>query len=195
MQFQVPQFIEIEDKIFGPLTLKQFIYLAGGAGIVIVLFSFLPWYIAFLLAIPFGLFSVAMAFYKVNNKPFIAMVEAVFKYYTADRLYLWKREDKKAVASEQKNNSVEKSQIQVPRLSESKLKDLTWSLDINENSNPVTQSLSETGFREKSDRLIMENREENNAGGFGGSLPKQNAQSLRESYKAHDNESRVSIKK
>jgi len=26
MQFQVPQFIEIEDKIFGPLTLKQFLY-------------------------------------------------------------------------------------------------------------------------------------------------------------------------
>src|SRR3989338_737591 len=26
MQFQVPQFIEVEDKIFGPLTLKQFFY-------------------------------------------------------------------------------------------------------------------------------------------------------------------------
>ena len=32
MRFQVPQFIEIESKIFGPLTFKQFIYLAGGGG-------------------------------------------------------------------------------------------------------------------------------------------------------------------
>jgi hypothetical protein len=29
MQFRVPQFIDIEDKLFGPLTFKQFIYLAG----------------------------------------------------------------------------------------------------------------------------------------------------------------------
>src|SRR3989344_2665997 len=32
MEYQVPQFIEVEDKIIGPLTLKQFIYLAGEAG-------------------------------------------------------------------------------------------------------------------------------------------------------------------
>ena len=33
MMFSVPQFIDVEDKIIGPLTLKQFIYLAGGAGL------------------------------------------------------------------------------------------------------------------------------------------------------------------
>ena len=27
MQYQVPQFIEVEDKIFGPLTFKQFLYI------------------------------------------------------------------------------------------------------------------------------------------------------------------------
>ena len=41
MRFQVPQFIEIEDKIFGPLTIKQFIYIAGGAGLCFILFRFL----------------------------------------------------------------------------------------------------------------------------------------------------------
>jgi hypothetical protein len=29
MEYQVPQFIEVEDKIFGPLTWKQFIYWVG----------------------------------------------------------------------------------------------------------------------------------------------------------------------
>ena len=43
MQFQVPQFIEIEDKIFGPLTFKQFIYLAGGVGASIVLWLYIPY--------------------------------------------------------------------------------------------------------------------------------------------------------
>ena len=42
MRFEVPQFIEIEDKIFGPLTWKQFIYLAGGAGFGVIAFFLLP---------------------------------------------------------------------------------------------------------------------------------------------------------
>ena len=42
MHFQTPQFIEIEDKIFGPLTLKQFIYLAGAAGLSFTAYSLLP---------------------------------------------------------------------------------------------------------------------------------------------------------
>ena len=32
MQFQVPQFIEIEDKIIGPFTGRQFAFLLGGFG-------------------------------------------------------------------------------------------------------------------------------------------------------------------
>ena len=44
MQFQVPQFIETEDKIVGPFTLRQFIYVAGaGLGSVILYFSVATW--------------------------------------------------------------------------------------------------------------------------------------------------------
>jgi hypothetical protein len=42
MRFQVPQFTDVEDKIVGPLTLKQFVYLAGAGGGCIILYSFLP---------------------------------------------------------------------------------------------------------------------------------------------------------
>ena len=40
MQFQVPQFIEIEDKIIGPFTVKQFIYLVGGAGMDFIILKY-----------------------------------------------------------------------------------------------------------------------------------------------------------
>jgi len=33
MRFEVPQFIDVEDKLFGPLTFTQFVYLAGSGGI------------------------------------------------------------------------------------------------------------------------------------------------------------------
>lgn len=138
MRFQVPQYIEVEDKIFGPLTFKQFVYIAGGAGICLVLFTFLPKFFAFLLSAPVVALSLALAFYKVNDKPFIHMVEAFFNYFTTTKLYVWKKEEKKPEARQAETQAPE--QVYVPRLSESKLKELTWSLDIKENQNPVTKS-------------------------------------------------------
>ncbi len=132
MRFQVPQFIEVEDKIFGPFTLKQFVYLAGGAGIVVVSFTFLPNLIAILVSTPFVILSLALAFYKINNKPFINILEAFFTYSTKSKLYIWKKEQKQAVSSG--NQFTPHAEVVVPRLSNSKLKDLSWSLDVKQAS-------------------------------------------------------------
>jgi hypothetical protein len=132
MRYQVPQFIEVEDKIFGPLTLKQFIYLAGGAGLSFIIYRILPSiFISFIPIIIVMIFSVALTFYKVNNKPFINVVEAAFKYYTSSKLFIWKKiEEKKTATPAQEAKQY--AGIMVPKMSDSKLKDLTWSLDIKE---------------------------------------------------------------
>ena len=127
MQFQVPQFIEVEDKIFGPLTFKQFIYLAGGAGISFTLYSTLPSYISYILILLIVGFSLALAFYTKNNKPFINILEYAFKYWSSNKLYIWKKEPRKI---EQKIQKDIVSQLNIPRLSDSKLKELSWELDI-----------------------------------------------------------------
>ncbi len=132
MQYQVPQFIEVEDKIFGPLTLKQFIYLAGGAGLSFVVYQLLPSIIlSFIPILIIMAFSAALAFYRINNKPFIFVVEAAFKYFVSTKLYIWKKEPNKKT-----DNAVQEAKeyagIMVPKISDSKLKDLTWSLDIKE---------------------------------------------------------------
>ena len=137
MRFQVPQFIDVEDKIFGPLTFKQFIYVAGGVGLCVVLFTFLPKFLAILISIPAMLLAAALAFYKVNDKPFIRVIEAFLNYTLTNKLYVWKKEEKKPIANDRPDAAPE--QIYVPKLSDSKLKELTWSLDIKENQNPVTK--------------------------------------------------------
>jgi hypothetical protein len=140
MQFQVPQFIEVEDKIFGPLTLKQFLYLAGGAGASIAIFIYLPYkFVAILLIIPIVVFSLALAFYKINNKPFVDVVSAAFYYSLANKLFLWKKAEKKPISELANQIQKAKSMVSVPKMSGSKLKDLTWSLDIKESLNPVTR--------------------------------------------------------
>lgn len=138
MRFQVPQFIEIEDKIFGPLTFKQFVYLGGSIGLGVIAFFFLPTFIAIIVALPVAAFGVMLAFYKVNGKPFVNTVESAVKYFFGAKLYLWKKQDKAPVAKTPEARAAE--QVYVPKLSQSKLKDLAWSLDISENQNPVTNS-------------------------------------------------------
>jgi hypothetical protein len=137
MRFQVPQFTDVEDKIFGPLTFKQFIYLAGGAGACIIIYYLIPFKIlAFMIMVPTAVFSLALAFYKINNKPFINMVEAFFKYSITNKLYIWKHEPKKITDA---SNPKEISSNLLPKLSSSKLKDITWNLGVSENMNPVTK--------------------------------------------------------
>ncbi|OHA17254.1 MAG: hypothetical protein A3C79_02950 [Candidatus Taylorbacteria bacterium RIFCSPHIGHO2_02_FULL_45_28] len=135
MRFQVPQFIEVEDKIFGPLTLKQFIYLAGGGGLSFMVYVFLNSItLAIVPIILIMAVSAAFAFYKVNNKPFVHVVESAFKYYLGGKLYIWRKAEKQspqntATAVKDAENY---ASVMVPKISDSKLKDLTWSLDIKE---------------------------------------------------------------
>ncbi|MFA7252379.1 MAG: PrgI family protein [Candidatus Paceibacterota bacterium] len=139
MRFQVPQFIEIEDKIFGPLTIKQFIYIAGSAGLSFILFRFLYLPFAIVLIVAVTIFALTMAFYRINNKPFIDVLQSAFGYFFSSKLYLWKKKDKvKPTLKAPVLNSAVQKPIYVPKLSESKLHDLTWSLDIKESLNPGT---------------------------------------------------------
>ncbi len=133
MQFQVPQFIEVEDKIFGPLTFKQFVYVAGGLGIAYILWRALPTFLAAPLGLAFAGLGIALAFVQYNSQPFIVAVEHAFFYLIRGKLYLWNNEQ--AVARAKKTNQETAASAQapyVPHLSDSKLHELSWSLDINE---------------------------------------------------------------
>lgn len=129
MQFKVPQFLDIEDKIFGPFTFKQFIYLAGGGGLCYTIFKSLPFYISFFIIIPTAALFLALTFYKVNNKPFIFVLEAAVKYFFTDKLYIWKRrmQKKEKITKEELAQSIP---LRSSKLNTSKLKDLAWSLDV-----------------------------------------------------------------
>jgi hypothetical protein len=132
MQFQVPQFIEVEDKIFGPLTFKQFIYMGGGLGTAYILWRLFPSYLAAPLALAAVGFTAALAFFQVNGRPFIVGVESAFYYFLRGKLYLWNNARKTQNATILKTVAPQTSAAYVPKLSDSRLHDLAWSLDINE---------------------------------------------------------------
>lgn len=131
MQFQVPQFLEVEDKLFSFLTLKQFLFVVGGAAIGYLAYTFLPGWISSPVIVIIIPFALALAFVKVNTKPFIFFVEAVIRYVLSPRLYIWKKVPN---PPKQKGEEARDSGIYVPPLSEHKLKDMAWSLDVKEHN-------------------------------------------------------------
>jgi hypothetical protein len=131
MRFAVPQFIDVEDKIFGPLTFRQFIYLAGGGGLAFVAYKLIGGFFGFVAALPIAGFALALAFVKVNEKPFINIVESAFTYFFNDKLYVWKHEKVEKKKAQPKPEDIEAERKQyLPKISESKLHDIAWGLDV-----------------------------------------------------------------
>ena len=130
MQFKVPQFIDIEDKIFGPFTFRQFAFLVGGGGMTFVLYKILGFWIGLIPMLLIIAFTICLVFVKINSKPFIYYVEAFFKYVISSKLYIWKQRLMKKSDIKEEDVSIPTTVSNVPMLTENKLKDLSWSLDV-----------------------------------------------------------------
>ena len=134
MQFKVPQFLEIEDKIFGPFTFKEFVYLAGGAGLCFILYKLLGLLLGAIPILAVAAFAIALARYRPNNKPFINMIESGFNYMVQSKLYIWKKPKtiKKKVNSAEEQETANRKNMNrdMVRLGGNKLRDLAWSLDV-----------------------------------------------------------------
>lgn len=131
MQYQVPQFIDIEDRIIGPLTLRQFLYLAFAAAFLFVFWFLFKFYVWIIIALPITVLAFAFAFIKINDRPFVYFFMAAVSYFMKPKLYLFrtvlqtpKPENKiKEKTTETENLKTEE------KVTRSKLKELALSLD------------------------------------------------------------------
>ena len=131
MQFQVPQFIEVEDTIVGPFTFKQLIFILGGGGGIYLLKILLPGFLAYPAMMVFAVFTWALVFYKYNDRPFILALQSATKYYFSSKLYLWNKRPKPITATPEKGGGTIAPGM-APTINQNKLKELAWSLDIHD---------------------------------------------------------------
>lgn len=92
MQFQVPQFIETEDKIIGPLSLRQFMYIAAAAGLSLMLYFTVQTWLWFVLTIFVVGGGVSLAFVKVNGRGLPQIVMSAASFYWKPQIYVWQPE-------------------------------------------------------------------------------------------------------
>ena len=69
-QFTVPQFIDVENKIIGPITARQFLILLIAAIIVAISYKIFDFSLFLTVGVFVFLIAVLFAFVKVNGRPF-----------------------------------------------------------------------------------------------------------------------------
>jgi len=132
IQFQVPQNIDMEDKIIGPLTLIQFLYLLVGGIIDYLLFiSFGANFIFWIIGLPVAIFALALAFLKIQDQPLAHFVRAGLVYLRRPKTRLWKREGLVNPIVKEKPGKAKKAPPPAPkrRIEKSELEQLAQTLD------------------------------------------------------------------
>ena len=117
MLFNVPQFIDIEDKIVGPFTAKQLAWL-GIAGVLLLIFwstltfsTFIP--VAVIVVAIFG----ALAFYRPYNQPLSRFIMSGINYFVRPKIYVWKRYYDNIIKKSNKKSNQPKEESKVERKS------------------------------------------------------------------------------
>ncbi len=141
MQFQMPRFLDIEDKVIGPLTFKQFIYLGGGVGLAYVTYTYLGFTFGFILIALFLFLAISLSFWKPNSRPAILMFQAFLTHYTKNRMYVWQRPEHKK-DMDNKGIATKKPVLTTPKnLDRGKIEALAWSLDVMDRDQSSGQSV------------------------------------------------------
>ncbi len=132
MQFHIPQYIDIEDKLFGPLTFKQAIYVAGGLGGAYAIYKIIPYsFISIPLIVGLAVLTWALAFYPVAKlgKPFIEVLESAIKYSLGSKLYTWKKTTKEVEIGKEEE-FIPTKVYTTPVVPTGKLSSASFNLDI-----------------------------------------------------------------
>ena len=130
MHAQVPQFLDVEDKLIGPLTLRQFLFLLAGGGILFLLFKTLNFVLFVFIAIPVILFVLLWAFYKIGNQRFTKFVTSFLGFIGKPNIYTWKKLSPKKSEEEPLPKIIETAKP-IKKIPEQKeLEEAQWKIEI-----------------------------------------------------------------
>jgi len=152
MLFNTPQYIEIEDKIAGPLTAKQLMWMFGMGAALLVLWGVLDQMTFIISAIPVAGLFCAFAFYKPQGQPLIKFITWGIFFAFRPKFYIWRRE------YEQKKKQKEKETHEV---SDMMIKRQKNQETLAENIEGFSRTLDSEGMErnEKIMEIIKENRD------------------------------------
>lgn len=128
-QFVVPQFLDVESKIIGPLTVRQFLTFLCGAGLIFVVFKLASFWLAAIEGVfIFGLTGV-FAFLKINGRPFHYFLLNMIQTVRRPTLKIWNKEVRMQEIKKEKTQETRPPFIPKKRLTVSRLNELSLVVD------------------------------------------------------------------
>lgn len=97
MQFNVPQFIEHEAKIVGPLTFKQFAFVGTAGAIALILYASTPFYVFLTVTIILGSLAAALAFLKIGGISLPTFISNFLKFGSEPKIYIWQKKEQPGI--------------------------------------------------------------------------------------------------
>ena len=88
-QFTVPQFIDVENKIIGPLTVRQFMIILGAAVIIGISYKLFDFTLFLTIGIVTLIFAALFAFVKINGRPFHLFMLNAFQTLRRPGIRVW----------------------------------------------------------------------------------------------------------
>ncbi|NUM25552.1 MAG: PrgI family protein [Candidatus Buchananbacteria bacterium] len=90
-QFVVPQFIDVEDKIIGPVTVRQFIIVLVGAGLDFVAYKLSDFSLFLFLFVVISVLTFGVAFIKINGRPVHYFILNVLQTSKRPKIRVWQK--------------------------------------------------------------------------------------------------------
>lgn len=90
-RFQLPQFIEHETKVVGPLTLKQSMYLVGPLVFAFFLYFLLPFGTFIIAALVLEGLGALLNFVKIGGKSLPGHVTSLLRFTAGPKNFIWKK--------------------------------------------------------------------------------------------------------
>lgn len=90
-RFVVPQFIEVEDKIFGPITVRQFVILLVDFGLVFLCFKIFDFALFVITGLPLLALGFITAFVKINGQAFHYFILNITQTLRRPHLKVWNK--------------------------------------------------------------------------------------------------------
>jgi len=132
-QFTVPQFIDVEDKIIGPITVRQFVIILGAFLIMVAVYRIFTFSAFIAISVFVAGIAAVFAFYRVNGMPFHFFVLNFFQTLKRPSLRIWNhmigKIETEFVNENEVKDATEKIKRQNRRFGSSRLAELSLIVD------------------------------------------------------------------
>ncbi len=91
-QFVVPQFIDVEDKIFGPITVRQFLILLAAGLFIFISYKLADFTLFIISSLFVGLIAILFAFVRINGQNFHYVILNIIQTLRHPSLRIWRKD-------------------------------------------------------------------------------------------------------